>query len=268
MVDLSLDALVSTSPKHHRASDEVTAKGERLRAVGPLDRDLFDEISDELQWFTKNYRRGPCGLLCDREMRAPSDCERRRWDSPPQGGERSKSDPIIVPVPFYEVTHSLLYLGLWTIVKLLNELRYIGESVWHVSGLHGEKIQLCFAACDPLDQVDVGHQRHLLLTPDVVYPPWRSAGVSRRFSSIPVGIGLSRAVEYPDHPFDDVVDIGEVSARLSMSKDVDGLSREDPLCEEEYGHVGPSPRPIDGEEAQSCGGEVEEVAVGVGHQFI
>ena len=36
---------------------------------------------------------------------------------------------------------------------------------------------------------------------------------------------MRRAVEYPDHPFDDVVDICEVSVRLSMSKYVDGFSR-------------------------------------------
>ena len=47
-----------------------------------------------------------------------------------------------------------------------------------------------------------------------------------------------------------------------------GRSGQDRLGEQEQGHVRPAPGTVDREEAQSGGRQAEEMAVGVGHQFV
>ena len=65
----------------------------------------------------------------------------------------------------------------------------------------------------------------------------------------------------------DVVDVGEVPGEgdvVSAPVHRDGLPLEDVACEGEVGHVGASPRPVHGEEAESGDGEAVDVVVGVG----
>ena len=81
-------------------------------------------------------------------------------------------------------------------------------------------------------------------------------------------VGLSRVIEDAQDAFDDVVDVGEVATHLSVVEDVNGFAFEDGLGEEEEGHVRPSPGAVDGEKPEAGGGEVEEFAVAVRHEFV
>src|SRR3546814_2200230 len=67
---------------------------------------------------------------------------------------------------------------------------------------------------------------------------------------------------------DDVVDVGEVAGVVAVVEHVDRLAGQDLAREQEQRHVRPAPGPVDGEEAQAGGRQVEQVAVGVRHQFV
>ena len=73
---------------------------------------------------------------------------------------------------------------------------------------------------------------------------------------------------HPYHPLDDIIDVGEIAAQVSVVVDVDGLAGKDALGKLEVGHVGTSPRTIHGKEAQSGAGDVVEVVVALGHQLV
>ncbi len=65
-----------------------------------------------------------------------------------------------------------------------------------------------------------------------------------------------------------VVDVGEVAPHVAVVEDLDGEPFADLLGKAVIGHVGASPRAVDGEVAEGGDGEAVEVVVGVGHHFI
>ena len=75
-------------------------------------------------------------------------------------------------------------------------------------------------------------------------------------------------IEGPDHSFDDVIDIGKVSAHLSVVVDLDRFSIQNRLRENEEGHIWPPPGPIDREKPQTRAGNPIEMRITMGHKFI
>uniref|UniRef100_A0A804QEG5 Uncharacterized protein n=1 Tax=Zea mays TaxID=4577 RepID=A0A804QEG5_MAIZE len=86
------------------------------------------------------------------------------------------------------------------------------------------------------------------------------------FSAGPGAGALAGGVERAEAALDDVVDVGEVAARVGAvggAEQRDGLAGHDAAGEEEVGHVGAAPRPVHGEEAEAGDGEPVDVVVGV-----
>ena len=77
-----------------------------------------------------------------------------------------------------------------------------------------------------------------------------------------------RPVEHAQRALDDVVDVGEVALHVAVVEHLDRLALGDGVGEEHRRHVGPSPRPVDREEAQARGVQAVEVAVDVRHQLV
>lgn len=75
-------------------------------------------------------------------------------------------------------------------------------------------------------------------------------------------------LHHAHHSLNNVVDIGEVPLAVAVVEDLDLFSLDQLVCESEIRHVGTSARSVDGEEAQSGGGYVVELGVGVGHQLV
>src|SRR5207244_2284594 len=76
-----------------------------------------------------------------------------------------------------------------------------------------------------------------------------------------VGIGRRTTVEHAHDPFDNVVDVSEVAAQLSVVEYADRLACEDGLREQHRRHVGPAPRPVHGKETKTSRGQPVEMAV-------
>ena len=82
------------------------------------------------------------------------------------------------------------------------------------------------------------------------------------------GIGRGGLVEAADHPFDDVIDVGEIPLHVALVEHLDRLAGQDRASEQHRRHVRPTPGAIHGEEAQARGRQAVEMAVGVSHQLV
>src|SRR5680860_1511339 len=109
---------------------------------------------------------------------------------------------------------------------------------------------------------------HRVIGTDVVQFVHSVARARIRRVSTPGRVGFRGTVQGADHAFHDVAYVGEVPFHLPIIEDIDGLTGEDGLREQEQGHVRPAPRSVDREEAQAGSGQLIEVTVGVGHELI
>ncbi len=83
------------------------------------------------------------------------------------------------------------------------------------------------------------------------------------------GVGsLRNQIIGTNDAFDNIIDVSEIPLHATVIENVDGATREDGFREQPDRHVRTSPGTIDGEESQSCGGQAEEMAVRVSHQFV
>lgn len=70
------------------------------------------------------------------------------------------------------------------------------------------------------------------------------------------------------HSLHNVVDIGEVALAVTVVENLDGLTFHQFVGEAEVCHVGTTCGAIDGKEAEAGRGDVVELAISMGHQFV
>ena len=75
-------------------------------------------------------------------------------------------------------------------------------------------------------------------------------------------------VERMHAAFRDVVDVGEVADHVAVVEHLDGLALRDGAGKEHGAHVGPPPRAINREVAQSRHRDAVKLRVGMRHQFV
>ena len=77
-----------------------------------------------------------------------------------------------------------------------------------------------------------------------------------------------RSLHDADDAFHNVIDVGEIPFAVAVVEDLDGAAGPQFIGESEVGHVRPSGRAVDGEEAEACGGNVVEFGIAVGQEFV
>ena len=176
-------------------------------------------------------------------------------------------DLIIIPVPLYEFLDALFDGDFGGDADGFVKGGAVGAGFGDVSGLDGQKLPIHFAARGRLDGVDEVRELDGTGRSDVVNAVGSGRSARVRVFGAPLRVRCCRLVNHPHQGVDDVVDIGEGAPHLSVVENLDGPSFQDVAREKEHGHVGPAPGAVDGEEAQARGGDLEQVAVGVGHEF-
>ena len=96
------------------------------------------------------------------------------------------------------------------------------------------------------------------------------SGGSRRIGieRVEIGVGRCRLVTAAKHPLNDVVDVGEIPLHAAVVEHLDRIAGHDRSGKEHGGHVGPSPGPVNREEAQARRRQAVKMAVRVRHQLI
>ena len=92
--------------------------------------------------------------------------------------------------------------------------------------------------------------------------------IGRNGESVVANLFLRSMLHDALDAFNDIIDISEVALTVAVIEDLDGLSLTEFVGETKVGHVGTSGRSIDGEEAQSCGGNIVEFGIGMRQQFV
>ena len=101
-----------------------------------------------------------------------------------------------------------------------------------------------------------------LATTNVVHP------VGRHGQTVLALAAFGRASHHPHYAFNDVINISEVATAVAVVVYLYGLASQELIGEAEIGHVGPASRPIDGEEPQTRGRDIVQLAVAVGKEFV
>ena len=112
------------------------------------------------------------------------------------------------------------------------------------------------------------HQRLLLIITDIINMVGTITGSRIWISSIPVIICLGHIFDNPQHPFDDIINIGKIPFHFTMIKYVDWLPGQDGFCKKKIGHIRSSPGTIYRKKTKSSHWQAVKMAIGVGHQFI
>lgn len=142
----------------------------------------------------------------------------------------------------------------------------------HVPGLHRDKLPVCLEVVvlrkhSGPDKLLLKHRHEVQqalgrAVADVV------DHVRRHWEAVLPGASLRSVAHDPDHALHDVVDVCEIPEAVAVVEYPDALSPDQPVCEAVVRHVGPAAGSVDGEEAQSRGGNVVELAVGVRQQLV
>src|SRR5438270_12117958 len=147
----------------------------------------------------------------------------------------------------------------------LTDVRARGDDV---ARLHRQQIELRFLAQRVFERGDVVEEKHRAVVADVEDSIRRVAAGGIGIVAAPVRIGFGALVEYADHAFDDVVDVGEVADHAPFVVDGNRFAGQDAARETEESHVRPAPRSVHGEESQAGRGDAEEMRIRVRHQLV
>src|ERR1700690_872759 len=112
------------------------------------------------------------------------------------------------------------------------------------------------------------HKLHRLVVSYIIESVRSVTGCRIRVDAGPVLVRPGDPVDDPYDPFNNVIDISEVSLHLPVVKDVYRVASEYGLCENEIGHVRPSPGAVYRKEPETRAGETVKVCIGMGHQLV
>ena len=93
-------------------------------------------------------------------------------------------------------------------------------------------------------------------------------GIGRDGETILTEFALRCTFHDTEDALDDVINIGEVAAAITVVEDLDGIAFEEFISEAEVCHIGTTSRTVNGEEAETRGGDIVEFAVAVSKEFV
>lgn len=173
-----------------------------------------------------------------------------------------------IPKPLDELPHALGNGGIRTVFHGLDQIGDVGIGVRHITGLQRQHLFDCGPTYGLLYGGDVLNKVDRAVIANIEQAPRGVARGGVWVFAIPRRVRRCNLVAGTNDAFHNVIHVGEVSAVVAVVEDLYGLAFNDVLGELEQGHVGPAPGAIHGEEAQAGGGQAEQVAVAVGHEFV
>lgn len=175
-------------------------------------------------------------------------------------------------IPLCEVSEPCPEGGGWFEAEVALQRGGVGVRHGHVAGLHRDKLPVGLEVV--VLRKHPGPDKFLLKHGHEVQQALGGAvadvvdHVRRHWEAVLPGASLRSVAHDPDHALHDVIDVCEVPEAVTVVEYPDALSPDQPVCEAVVRHVGPAAGSVDGEEAQSRGGNVVELAVGMRQQLV
>src|SRR2546429_117748 len=88
-----------------------------------------------------------------------------------------------------------------------------------------------------------------------------TAAFRRRRTAGFLGIGRRDVIDQARYNTRNIVNIGEVAPHLAVVEELDRRVFNDGFGKQEISHVGPAPRPVNGEKSQTCDRQTIEMAI-------
>ena len=179
---------------------------------------------------------------------------------------------IIFCIPLSKSPQASSQAGIGLEAEVLFQGIRVGISHGHVAGLHGHEFLVGLevvvlgqdAGTDQFFLQD-GHEVEEVfggVVADVIYLV-RGDG-----QSVLTVLLLGGVLHDAHHSLHNVVDIGEVALAVAIIENLDGFAFHQFVGEAEVSHVGTTSRAIDGKEAEAGRGDVVELTISMGHQFV
>src|SRR5690606_49194 len=86
--------------------------------------------------------------------------------------------------------------------------------------------------------------------------------------TIPVTVSRGYMIERANHTLHDIVDISEVTAVMAIIENINRLPGENLFGKKKQRHIRATPGTVHGEETQTGGGDIKQMAISMGHQLI
>ena len=145
-------------------------------------------------------------------------------------------------------------MGLVTAFRL--EFRGVGVRLVDIARLHRQEFLLRGLAVRVLDFGNKVHQFHRITATDVVHLVGHTL------------VGDRHVVKRMHATFGDIVDVGKVANHVAVVEHLDGLALRNSRSKEHRAHIGPPPRAVNREVAQSRHRDAVKLRVGMRHQFV
>src|SRR5690554_4746595 len=136
------------------------------------------------------------------------------------------SDVIERPIPGHEIGYPLAHTGGRLIAYLPLQLRHIGKGVRHIPRLQGQQLADSCLAGSRLNGLNVLGELNRAVVTNVEDPEWSVTGGRIRLVAVPVKIRLGDVIAGANHPFHDVIDIGEIASVVAMVEHLNRLAGE------------------------------------------
>lgn len=175
-------------------------------------------------------------------------------------------------IPLCKGTETLTEGGAGLEAEVALEGGGVGIGDGNITGLHGDKFFVGFEVV--VLGKDAGTDEFLLQDGDEIQQilglvvTYIIYGIGWDGETVFAGLLHRGFLHDTDNALDNVVDVGEVALAVAVVEDLYLLTLDEFVGEAEVGHVGTTARTVDGEKTEARRGDVVELAVGMGHQFV
>lgn len=182
------------------------------------------------------------------------------------------SDMVVFLVPFRKFPEAFAEGGGGAVAVVFFQGFGIRIGDGNVAGLQGDQFLVSFKVV--VFGKDAGTDEFLLedvYEAEEVFRPSAADvvdGIGRNGKSVTAVFLFRCPLHDADDAFHNVIDVGEVSFAVTVVENLYGFPGPQLVGKSEVGHVRPSGRAIDGEEAEACGGNVVEFGIAVGQKFV
>ena len=179
---------------------------------------------------------------------------------------------VVFFIPFGEFAETVAERGVGLEAEVALKRGGVGESYGDIARLHGDEFFVGFKVV--ILGEDAGADEFFLENLDEVEEVfWVGVAdvvdfVGRERKAVFAGFLFGGVCHDAEDAFDDVVDVGEVTLAVAVVEDFDFVAFDKLVGEAEICHVGAAGGTVDGEEAETGGGDVVEFGVGVGEELV